>query len=491
MKQIIIAIYIVGILLFTYSCDDFLTERSYSSISDDNFYESANDALAGLNAVYASFCGYYGGNVYGHGTISADLANSGEGTGGINELDINVTDFQGFWGSEYTTINYANTVLYYVPEINMDDDLKARYLGEAKFLRALSYFTLVVSFGDVPLITEPTLNEDNNYLPRTDKGQVCDQIIADLLDAIDVLPESYGSSETGRVTKGAAQAILARVYLTLEEWQNARDMAQNVISSGNYSLFPDFRDVFDVENENGQEHIFSIQYMANTGVASSFTSSYASRNPNILFGGLRAGSAVAAEQDFYDGYPEHYRKFITMVDSFPNQYYPEISVANGAEEGKCLAGPSCMKFWDPNLTANSQGDANWPVVRYAEVLLIFAEAENEVNGPTTDAYDAINAVRKRGRDSNGDGIDDPDDEALLPDLSGLSQDGFRQAAWRERELELCFEGHQRWDLLREGRFMEAMTANGKNPQEKHLLFPIPLAEIQANPNLTQNPGYSE
>ena len=493
MKNIYKTTVILTVILFlNYSCSDFLEETPFSSISGNNFYNSAEDANAGLNAVYAGFRNYYNSTVYQHGDVSANLASSGEITGGINELDINPTQFQGTWGSLYTTINYANTLIENIVSIEMDEDLRKRYLAEAKSLRAMTYFILVQSFGDVPLITSPTTNEDNNYLSRTPMEEIYDLIIGDMVESMENLPILYPPNETGRITKGAVQSLLARIYLVKKDYLAARDMALTVMNSGTYGLMDNLKDVFDVSMENGKEHIFSIQYAAGTKVPSSFTQSYASRNPIIITGGIGqlAGASIAAESEFYDNYPDHYRKKVILLDSIPDPFWPEITPENGAGTGKLQVGPSCMKFYDPNLKAISDGDANWPVIRYAEIVLIFAEAENEVNGPTLEAYDAVNSIRKRARDSNGDGIDDPDDLVSLPNLAALSKDEFRNAVWRERELELCFEGHQRWDLLRQDRFIEAMTANGKDVQEKHKLFPIPMLEISANPNLTQNPGYN-
>ena len=150
-----------------------------------------------------------------------------------------------------------------------------------------------------------------------------------------------------------------------------------------------------------------------------------------------------------------------------------------------------MKYWDPNLFSESQGDANWIVLRYADILLMMAEAENEVNGSTSLAYDAINEVRKRARDANANGVDEMEEIEALPDLEGLNKAEFREAVLRERELELCFEGHKRWDLLRKGKYIEAMQAIGKPVENKHILYPIPQLELLANPNLTQNPGYPD
>lgn len=479
------------LIFFNYSCSDFLEEAPFSSINSANFYNTKDDASAGLNAVYSGFRSYYNSSIYQHGDVSADLASSGEGTGGINELDINPTQFQGTWGSLYTTINFANTLINNIASIEMDDDLKTRYIAEAKVLRAMTYFILVQSFGDVPLITTPTTDEENNFLPRTDKEQVYSFIIGEMTESIGNLPIEYPPSDIGRVTKGAVQSLLARIYLFRKDFPAARDMALTVMDSEIYGLETNLKDLYDVDRENGEEHIFSIQYSAGTRVPSTFTQNYASRNPVIITGGIgqQAGASIAAERDFYESFPDHYRKKVILLDSIPDPFWPQIIPENGTGTGKLQVGPSCMKFYDPNLEAISDGDANWPVIRYAEVVLIFAEAENEVNGPTVEAYNAINSIRKRARDSNGDGIDDPNDLLELPDLQDLSKDEFRVAVWRERELELCFEGHQRWDLLRQDRFIQAMTDNGKNVEEKHKLFPIPMLEIAANPNLTQNPGY--
>ncbi|WP_236979729.1 RagB/SusD family nutrient uptake outer membrane protein [Membranihabitans maritimus] len=487
------SIYIVTfVCLFTcaQSCQDFLREQAFSQISNDNFYKSQQDALAGVNSIYSILNdgAYFGGNGWYFGDVSADQANNGEVTGELDVMDYNpaINTFRGYWTILYRGINYANNVITYVPGIQMDEDLRNRYVGEARFLRAMFYFDLVRGFGDVPLILEPTTDESNNILPRSGADEIYTTIEEDLVFATQSLPESYGSSDIGRATRGAARSMLAKVYLTRGDYANARTQALAVMDSETYQLFEDYRDVFRVENENGKEHIFSVQFMsgASSGLASSFTSAFASRNPNLLFGGLRAGSAIAAEDDFYNGFPDHYRKSITLVDSFPSAYYPEITA-----EGRCQAGPACMKYWDPNLIAESQGDANWMVLRYADVILMFAEAENEVNGPTQDAYDAINSIRKRARDANANGVDEADERAQLPDLAGLSKEAFREAVWAERAMELCFEGHRRWDLLRTGRFVDVMVASGKPAQDRHRLFPIPLLEIQANTNLNQNPGY--
>ena len=370
----------------------------------------------------------------------------------------------------------------------MDQAVKDRYLAEVRFLRGLFYFDMVRAFGAVPRITEPTLDDSNNRLPRASVEEIYNLIVEDLKAAEAVLPLTYGTADVGRATKGAAQAILAKVYLTKGDWQNAKAKSQELITANNYSLIPDFKNVFKVQNENGKEHIFSVQFKSGNsrGGSSSFTSSFASRNPNILLNGAIAGTAIAAERGFYNAFPDHYRKRITMVDSFPSVYYPEITA-----KGKAQAGPAGMKYWDPSFGLSVGGDANWMVIRYADVLLIFAEAENELSGPTAAAFEKINMVRKRARDTNGNGISEAEELALLPDLTALTKDQFRQAVMDERKMELAFEGHRRWDLVRTGKFIEVLKASGKDAQPKHILFPIPLPEIQSNPTLTQNEGYPQ
>ncbi len=289
------------LIFFNYSCSDFLEEAPFSSINSANFYNTKDDASAGLNAVYSGFRSYYNSSIYQHGDVSADLASSGEGTGGINELDINPTQFQGTWGSLYTTINFANTLINNIASIEMDDDLKTRYIAEAKVLRAMTYFILVQSFGDVPLITTPTTDEENNFLPRTDKEQVYSFIIGEMTESIGNLPIEYPPSDIGRVTKGAVQSLLARIYLFRKDFPAARDMALTVMDSEIYGLETNLKDLYDVDRENGEEHIFSIQYSAGTRVPSTFTQKYASRNPVIIKGGIcqQAGATKTAERDFY------------------------------------------------------------------------------------------------------------------------------------------------------------------------------------------------
>lgn len=492
MKKIFNSIILLS-FLFLVSCEGFLTETPRSSIGGQNFFETATDADVSVSAIYSSIKGHYVSNIFYYGDISTEIANNGETSATLDNGEYTAADptFRGFWTQMYRTINYANVSIKNIPEIMMDEDLKNRYIGEARFLRALAYFELVRAFGGVPKITEPTLDESNNNLPRATTEEIYDLIFDDLKYCEGVLPATYNAANTGRATSGAAKALMAKAYLQKGDYPNTLDKTKEIITTGTYQLLTNLKDVYNVTKENGKEHIFSIQFMGGSteSLGSSISRVFASRNVEINPNGNAepSYSGIATENLWYNSIPNHYRKRLTIVPVFPTSYYPEIK-ANGTAQ----AGPCCMKYWDPLYTTRIGGDdANWMVLRYADVLLMFAEAENEVNGPTTEAYDAINSIRKRARDENQNNLDEPEEIAELPDLVGLSKDEFRQAVWKERDMELCFEGHHRWDLIRQNRFVEVLNASdvASKVTETNMFFPIPDLEILANPNLTQNPGY--
>lgn len=475
--------------MFLMSCDEFLTEEPRSSISSTNFFKTAADANVSISGIYSSIRAHYNFNVYYFGDVSTEIASSGEVSSTLNSGEYTAADpvFRDFWTLMFRTINYANDAIKNIPKISMDATLRDRYVGEARFLRALAYFELVRAFGGVPKITEPTLDATNNSLPRASADEIYNLIFNDLKICEAVLPGTYDAANTGRATSGAAKALMAKAYLQKGDFTNTLAKTKEVIQSGTYVLLPNLRDVFDVAKENGKEHIFSIQFKSGyTEVLGSQISTYfASRNPELNLYGKPSGSSVATEMQFYNSVPNHYRKRLTMVSTFPTTYYPEIKA-----KGMALAGPTCMKYWDPKYLSNvGLDDANWMVLRYADILLMFAEAENEINGPTAAAYDAVNQIRKRARDENNNNIDESTEKAELPDLAGLSKEDFRTAVWKERDMELCFEGHHRWDLIRTKRFVQVLNASGRNVKDANNLFPIPDLEISANPNLTQNPGY--
>ncbi|MEX2565251.1 MAG: RagB/SusD family nutrient uptake outer membrane protein, partial [Cyclobacteriaceae bacterium] len=248
-------------------CQEFLEEEPETFISPNAYYRNAEDALSAINAVYAILPRFYQGIAYGESVfftleMPSDQADSGTGVSVVDQdrLDAYIYDpairhLRLWWQYSYQGINAANSVLYYVPEIEMNENAKNRILSEAYYLRAYFYFDLVRLFGAVPLSVEPTLNTSNVNVSRDDVAVVYDQIIQDLINAENHLPLA-GSSEVehGRATKGAASTLLAKVYLTLERWEDASNKAEEVVNSGAYQLFDDYADAFDVENKNGIEH---------------------------------------------------------------------------------------------------------------------------------------------------------------------------------------------------------------------------------------------
>jgi hypothetical protein len=500
-----------------------LSEKPQSFIPASQFYKTQADAIAATTAVYSLLNG--GSNTIqtpyntlfntgmnfmgddegpGPGATNADVRSQavlGHSSTGLRVLQI--------WQQHYAAIKKANIAIDTIPSISFDATLKARLVGESKFLRALYYFNLVRLFGDVPLVLhdQTSINLADLQIGRTPKAAVYTQIEKDLTEAFAALPVTYGSADIGRATSGAAKSLLAKVYLTEGKWLSAITAADAVIASGTYKLFTNYPDVFLPATKNGVEHIFSAQFKSNSlGQGNN-------QAPRSVLTGIPGIVASYADQTVFYNVPDATKP--DGIDHFFSVYklYPAgdkrktetfvtrfLSPSNGTYYGKLndpkIAGdsvPFFNKYWDPSIVGNlSESGANVPIIRYAEVLLIDAEAENELNGPTIKAYDAINQVRSRA--IPGGTI-----------TSGLSQDQFRQAVYLERRLEFVFE-YQRWfDLIREkdpsgtgynhGILEASLLKVGKTNVSKGVagkfyLFPIPQQEIDnSNGKLIQNPGW--
>jgi len=462
------------------NCKKNLTEQPYSFLGEGNSYQSAADAVTAVNAVYDRMRSFYGMPMLILADLNADdMTVRPDGGASAVETDQNTYtaangNFDQFYTNTYLFIDRANRVIKNVPLINMDAAQKTKITGEAKFLRALGYFNLVRAFGAVPLVTAPTTDVVNVALARSSADSIYAQIISDLKDADNAaLPAKYtAAGEVGRATSGAVKSILAKVYLTRKDWANAAARAKEVIDGGIYSLFPDYKDIFIPENKNGREHIFSVQY-------SCIKNTYGSAmglNFAIFFSWpvQQSGGSCQANETFVSSYPAgDYRKKVTIITQ-------KVNPATGALV-LSRTGSHLDKYWDPAPCGLDQARNNFMVIRYADVLLMYAEALNELNGPTTEAYAAINQVRTRAR--NGDAAANPQNAA------GLTKDQFRDAVANERNWELCFEGHRRWDLLRTDKYITTLQAAGIPVAAKNLLYPIPQNERDVNSALTQNEGY--
>jgi hypothetical protein len=479
MNKIYISVLVLLAGLVT-ACNS-LQEEPYGMIVPEEFYRNETDAGVAVIAAYNALISpnYYNGSMYLLSDVITDDTYPGNGSNqNANSIaldnysfDASHEEFRKVWQACYTGINRANTVIERVPPIAMDTVRRNRLVAEAHFLRALHYFNLVRWFGNVPLLLSSTKNLNNLTVTRTSAKEVYAQIIQDLEVAQQGLPSTYGSGSLGRATNGAAMALLAKVYLTQGNWALAASKAKQVIDSatikGTYKLFPSYKDIWNVNYQNSQEHIFSVQRGATL-----YSQAFVPANSNVVSGATSSGGVSVPETSFYDSFSDlDSRKKIAFatnwrsLDGTVKVYEPHIA-----------------KYYDPTY---NNVYTNMPVIRYAEILLIYAEAVNEIRPGDAEAYNAINQIRKRARN----GSTDPD---ALPDLQDLSQEEFREAVWQERRWELCFEGHRWFDLARTKQLVKVMQAQGKtNVKEAHLLFPVPQHEIAVNPNIApQNDGYS-
>ncbi len=487
--------YILSLLVFvllTVSCsEDFLEKAPLDSINTENFYQTEDDAIAAINGAYQplqwpklynmrmwtsdimagnSMVGAGGGD---DGRETQDMANFVTATDNSGVLDL----FRG----PPPGILRCNVVLQEVPGMAIDEGIKNRVLGEAYFLRGLYHFILVRYFGDIPLILKPLAPGDNLRPFRTDKSVVYGQIIEDLTMAMNLLPakSTYSSGDLGRASKGSATGLLAKVYLTLGDWDQVVTLADEVAALG-YALNPNYGDNFDILNKNSVESLFEIQYISDAGEdfwsnenqASWLSTFTGPRNADMVAGGWGWNQPY---QEFVDAYEEgDLRKDVTILyegcPQFDGQDYDPAYSTTGYNLRKFLVTKSVSATSD-------NSPMNFPVLRYADVLLMKAEALNNLNR-TSEAEVPLNVVRKR---------------AGLPEVTGLTQSEFREKVLHERRMELAFEGQRWFDLIRidGGQWgLDFLHSIGKlNASEKHLLFPIPLKERESNPNLVQNPGY--
>jgi len=471
-----------------FSCNK-LVEEPESLITDQQFYKTQADGIAAVNAAYSTLnsdpasdfpiygrdlnlmtCNASDEQIYSPSNTNPDVRALGTAT------YVPANDrIRKIWQQHYYGISRANVAIDKIPDIQTDTTVKNRLIREAKFIRALLYFNIVRFWGDAPLVLHDPASTDVNVLKikRSPKDSVYLQVISDLTDATN-LPKTYGDADKGRATSGAAHALLAKVYLTRKEWDKAVAELNIVMYGGyGYDLFPNYKDAFQKATKNGIEHIFSVQFETNLGAKNSqqylSSSNFNSFNPSVYPGDQPIDTSIYNLFDSADT-----RRDITF---FTKMYNP----ATGQYVD--FKGPRFAKFIDYTISPlNNQATSgiNYPVIRYADILLMYAEALNELNGgPTQEAYAAINKIRNR---------------AHLANLTeGLSQDNFREAVFQERRKEFIQEGMRWFDLARRGGTY-LYDALSKYPGKtgaavKDTLFPVPQVEIDLNPLLTQNPGW--
>ena len=477
--------------LFATGCGkSFLDESPTDQVTDANFYKTATDAIQATNAIYSELGkgGQYNYALWGIGDIGSDISYTGGGGGGdgieqqqLDNYNIPTTNplTSRLWGGCYIGIGRANIVLQKVPAMQIDPAIQKRSIGEAEFLRAKYYFDLVRAYGDVPLLTTPptTLAEVN--VARSPAASVYVLIEKDLVDAITKLPASYSGDETGRATKWAATALLAKVYLTEGKLSDAATQARSVITSSGKALWDNYGDNFKVGTENGKESLFEVQYVSGRN---GYTFDGLGFCGNEFFGPRGQGIVPQGgygfnipEDDFVAGYEAgDLRRDVTIWK--PGDAYPDGRTQPASLPGS-PHGYGCKKWFVGKVNTNIwDSELNIPVLRLAEVYLILAEAV----GPTPEGLEAINKVRRRA-------FGQPVNTAGAHDLTNsLDATAFKTAVWRERKYELAFENDRWFDMKRTGELLQ-YTRKGVHPY--NIVLPIPQSERDVNPGLTQNTGY--
>lgn len=486
----------IASVLFLASCtkSGFLDVDPQATQPATNFFKDANDATRAVNSAYANL------RVWNNiafapiaiESVASDEAEKGSSTNDasfFNDFD-NFTvsagqgQLQDFWAGEYQTINLTNQVIDKVPAIAMDDNLKNRYFAEMKFIRAYAYFRLVRAFGDVPLRLHLPVDASEYNLPRTPKAQVYAAIEQDLTDAAAVLPQSYPAADAGRITKGAALALHAKVAMyqtrtTPSKWSDVLNYTNQVIALG-YALFPDFEKGFRIQNENNSESVFEIQAAAIVGNSDASNSQYSQvqgvRGATGGGWGFNVPTAALASA-FEAGDP---RKDATII--FRGETTPQGDVIAATGDNPMYNQKSYVPFSVYISGMNEGADQNIRVIRFADVLLMNAEAANEIGGAanTTLALASLEKVRARARAGNN---------TILPPVTTTDQATLRAAIYHERQVELAMEFDRYFDVIRQGR---AATVFGpKGWTNKNEVWPIPQNEIDLSAGiLTQNPGYN-
>jgi len=461
----------------------------------ETFFKTAEDAQLAINGIYGHLGATFDGSLNAEGiyyrnywTVNALASDEGESSfnvgNGYNQISSMVHGSDNeiilqMWSNIYLGINASNLAINKIPGIDMNEDKKNELLGEARFMRGLLYFELVRFFGDVPLQLEATSTfESSSYLPRSPKADIYAQLFEDLTIAENSLPIAQTGNDNGRPTTWSAKAYLAKAKLQEGlDYNTAKIKLEEIMNSNIFSLWADFGDAFVIPKNNGKETLFAFSFLQGTDV---FTTLWEGGHlvlrtlPN-LYGGKPNGAGLEQPTlDLYNSFDDNdRRKSVTFM-------------TEDIIDGKIVdfGGPKVVKYWDQVNEPKVNGTANdLQLIRYADILLMYAEVLNEINnGSTSEALNAINAVRERART----------EPVALPNLTSMDYTTFKDAILFERRKEFVWEGQRWFDLVRFGKLAEKVKiANPTVPisEPKHNLFPIPQRERDINPNLSQNPGY--
>lgn len=469
-----------GMLIFlTARCNNKLEEKPQDFVGPDNYYNTQAQVESAFASAMQRTWGYW---------VFYDWAGYPQWPSLDDQLyggNLNINDNMGnrSWTTHYKAIADLNPAIKALNEdklgSSVSQEVKDQLMAQAKFLRAWNYFMLVRLYGDVPIIIETT-DVIKSEITRAPIADVYNLIISDMLYATENMPEEWPADQKARPNADVARGMLAKVYITMatnpmndaSKYTEARDMAKQVIDGGRYSLVPKVWDVFKMENEFGPEYMWSWHNSEEEFVI----------EPQIYLPGEMAGGwgDVTAEKKWGEAFPEEPRKhaYLLLEDSLFNTGTTYLDWGKSA--------PFIRKYlYDtPENMIKAINYEAQPILRYADVLLLFAEAENMVSGPTQAACDAVNLIVNRATA----GIPTPSDPLFT---TSMSKAEFDAAVIQQRSLELCFEYDRWFDICRK-RILDQVCDSVYLPNFSmdDYLLPIPQKDLRINKLLTQNPGYA-
>lgn len=489
-KKITAIILSVAGMLLTTGCESMLEEKVRSQFAEENLLSTKQGLESVLADAYAKNCN--GGrtrNIVKREEFTTDILwQTGGGENGTAMPLINFrwdssNEMEAIcWMAYWQAIRNCNIVMDNLPQVkDMNSEKeKTELYAEAQFIRIWSYYQLWDQFGPLPIRTSQS---DPLELPRATTEEFADFMETQLLATIENLPEPGSEPAYGRVHSGGARALLCLWYLNTHQWQKCADIAQDIISGGKFSLYPDYTQLFALENERNSEFILVKTTLANSGTHNIFL-------PTALPWDYKVGldgELVGVVNEKWSNYASQYRLYDEFYYSFDAKDTRKSRILTKYEDSKGEIIDLLVDYKDatrgikypPDPAATNDYHGNdFPIVRYAEILLARAEALNELNGPNKESIDLINQIRNRA------GLDD----LLLADFT--TKESITEQLLKERRWEFWYEGKRRRDLIRKGKFIEYAHKRGiENADERHLWFPIPQSAIDANPLLEQNKDY--
>lgn len=502
-KIIILLVFITGL----YSCEDELDIVNPNELTNESFWKNETDAIKGINSCYSTL--HRGGFTRWQPMLYDIRSDVGTSFSPWNDLanainnfiqpNSNFTPIVNVYFDNYAGIFRANQVLANVPNIEMDESLKKRIIGEAYFFRGMHYYHLASLWGNVVLQLEPSKPED--FPATSSESKVWEQVISDLTEAANRLPATYtNGNDMGRITKGGAFALLGKAYMQTQDYVAAKTALDYLVignGANNYNLVTDYSDNFKITSEFNRESIIEWNYIENPTEGTDNDVATPNHNygtsigqfygpPGIGFADAEAlrWAVTEFEKERTTTNARDPRLSATFLYNFTNEAGPAATLVYGLTFQQRYGANNKRVFFRKFLHDHVRnfegfrGINNYRFIRYADVLLMYAECLN-ANGSTSDAYPFVNRVRSRV------GL------AALP--TGLSQQAFLTQLKHERLMELTGEGHRFNDLKRWGDLGPSLSVKDPGFSNfeigKHELLPIPQRDLDINPNMTQNPNW--